>query len=259
MQQAMHEVPDRRAVLRPEGLHEMAVSLAIVGSSGRMGARIAALAEADSELLVVHRIGRDGAVRTADGIHVIVDFSSESGTRRAIELARESGAALLVGTTGLSQQIRGEILALSSTNAVLEAPNTSLGVAVARALVQRAAELLGPAGWTVDIVESHHDRKKDAPSGTALALARSLEAGGLPVRPDRMHCIRAGDTVGEHEIRLAGPFERLHITHEAVSRDLFAAGALRAAKWLASRPAGSYTMDDVLLRHDPAAKHGSRG
>jgi 4-hydroxy-tetrahydrodipicolinate reductase len=129
---------------------------------------------------------------------------------------------------------------------VLVAPNTSLGVAVTRRLARLAAELLGPGGWTVDIVESHHDRKKDAPSGTALAIAASLSEGGMKVASDRIHAIRAGDTVGEHEIRLAGPSERLHIMHQAVSRDLFAAGAIRAAKWLAGRPAGRYTMEDVL-------------
>jgi 4-hydroxy-tetrahydrodipicolinate reductase len=109
-----------------------------------------------------------------------------------------------------------------------------------------AAELLGPAGWSVDIVESHHDRKKDAPSGTALAIAGALDAGGMAVPGDRIHAIRAGDTVGEHEIRFAGPSERIHLVHQAVSRDLFAAGALRAAKWLHGRPAGSYTMDELL-------------
>jgi 4-hydroxy-tetrahydrodipicolinate reductase len=179
-------------------------------------------------------------------IDVVVDFSSEAGTRVAIETARLHGAALLVGTTGLSAEISQELTALATRQAVLVAPNTSLGVAVTRKLAQLAAELLGPAGWRVDIVESHHDRKKDAPSGTALAVARSLEAGGMPVPSDRIHAIRAGDTIGEHEIRLAGPSERIHIMHQAVSRDLFAAGALRAAKWLHGRPAGSYTMDAVL-------------
>ena len=106
--------------------------------------------------------------------------------------------------------------------------------------------LLGPAGWAVDIVESHHDRKKDAPSGTALALAKSLEEGGMPVSAARIHAIRAGDTIGEHEIRLAGPSERIHLMHQAVTRDLFAAGALKAATWLSGRGPGWYSMDDVL-------------
>lgn len=218
-----------------------------------MGMRIDALAHADPEVCVALRMGRTAAAATpttmpsaGGAIDVVVDFSSEAGTRVAMETARLHRAALLVGTTGLSAEILQELTALAARQAVLVAPNTSLGVAVTRKLARLAAELLGPAAWSVDIVESHHDRKKDAPSGTALAIARSLEAGGMPVPSDRIHAIRAGDTIGEHEIRLAGPSERIHIMHQAVSRDLFAAGALRAAKWLRGRPAGSYTMDAVL-------------
>ena len=176
----------------------------------------------------------------------MVDFSSAEGTARAIAAARERGAALLVGTTGLPSTVMQELRDLSATHAVLIAPNTSLGVAVFRHLARRAAELLGPAGWSVDLVESHHDRKKDAPSGTALAIARSIEEGGLAVEPGRIHAIRAGDTIGEHEVRLAGAGERIHLMHQAVTRDLFAEGALRAARWLSGRAAGLYGMDDVL-------------
>jgi len=238
----------------------MAVRIALNGAAGRMGTRITALAEADRGVRIVRPIGRRGAIEgaTSEPIDVIVDFSSEAGTRSAIELALGSGAALLVGTTGLSAGILQELAGLSRTNAVLIAPNTSLGVAVTRRLARLAAELLGPAGWSVDIVESHHDRKKDAPSGTALAIARSIEEGGMAVPADRIHAIRAGDTVGEHEIRLAGPSERIHLMHQAVSRDLFAAGALRAASWLAGRAAGAYTMEDVLDQ-TTTATHSGRG
>jgi 4-hydroxy-tetrahydrodipicolinate reductase len=244
-----------------EGLDEMAVRIAIMGAGGRMGSRIDALAEADADVRVVGRIGRDSdpAALASEGIDVVVDFSSEAGTRRAIDFARRAHAALLVGTTGLSAETAAALRELAATNAVLVAPNTSLGVAVTRALARLASELLEQAGWKVDIVESHHDRKKDAPSGTALAIARSVEAGGMPVPSDRIHAIRAGDTIGEHEIRFAGPCERLHISHQAVSRDLFATGALRAAKWLASRPAGQYSMEDVLLPAVTPQTHGSRG
>ncbi|MFZ4750233.1 MAG: 4-hydroxy-tetrahydrodipicolinate reductase [Phycisphaerales bacterium] len=255
----------------------MAVKVALYGATGRMGTRIAALAEGDDAVRIVRRMGRSGVVgggvehRSSDAsgskaavgsdvgvvagvdvvADVIIDFSSESGTRQAIADARAGGAALLVGTTGLSAEILQELALLARSNAVLIAPNTSLGVAVTRKLARLAAELLGPAGpgggaWSVDIVESHHDRKKDAPSGTAIAIARALESGGMAISADRIHAIRAGDTIGEHEIRFAGPSERIHVMHQAVTRDLFAAGALRAATWLAGRSAGSYTMDDVL-------------
>lgn len=226
----------------------MTVKLGLIGASGRMGKRIDALAAEDREVFVAGRIDRSTPAATlAKGLFdVVIDFSSEAGTRSAIDAVRATGSALLVGTTGLSEALQADLAALSKSHAVLVAPNTSLGVAVTRRLARLAAELLGPGGWTVDIVESHHDRKKDAPSGTALAIAASLSEGGMKVAPDRIHAIRAGDTVGEHEIRLAGPSERLHIMHQAVSRDLFAAGAIRAAKWLAGRPAGRYTMEDVL-------------
>jgi 4-hydroxy-tetrahydrodipicolinate reductase len=226
----------------------MAVKLVLMGASGRMGTRIAALAETDPRIEVVARFsGKDkGFSLDAPACSVVIDFSSEDGTTRAVELARSTGAALLVGTTGLGSGTHEKLRALSASRAVIVAPNTSLGVAVTRRLARLAAELLGPAGWSVDIVESHHDRKKDAPSGTAIALARSLEEGGMPVPTARIHAIRAGDTVGEHEIRLAGPSERIHLMHQAVSRDLFAAGALKAALWLAERGPGWYTMDDVL-------------
>lgn len=224
----------------------MAIEIALVGASGRMGARIDALASVASDLRIAARVGRASAASVDARIDVVIDFSSEAGAAQAIALARSHRAALLVGTTGLSEAMRADLADAARSIPVLVAPNTSLGVAVTRRLARIAAEILGPAGWKVDIVESHHDRKKDAPSGTAIAIAAALAEGGMAVTPDRIHAIRAGDTIGEHEIRLAGPSERIHLMHQAVSRDLFAEGALRAARWLAGRAPGSYSMDDVL-------------
>ncbi|MFM7133865.1 MAG: 4-hydroxy-tetrahydrodipicolinate reductase [Planctomycetota bacterium] len=224
----------------------MAIEIALVGASGRMGARIDALASLASDLRIAARVGRASAASVDARIDVVIDFSSEAGAAQALSIARSHRAALLVGTTGLSEAMRATLADASRSIPVLVAPNTSLGVAVTRRLARIAAEILGPAGWKVDIVESHHDRKKDAPSGTAIAIAAALAEGGMAVTPDRIHAIRAGDTIGEHEIRLAGPSERIHLMHQAVSRDLFAEGALRAARWLAGRAPGSYSMDDVL-------------
>ena len=175
-----------------------------------------------------------------------IDDDAVHVAARITAIARATGAALLVGTTGLSREVDGALRELAKISAVLIAPNTSLGVAVTKRLARLAAELLGPSGWSVDIIESHHDRKKDAPSGTALALAHALADGGMSLENRQIHAIRAGDTIGEHEIRFAGPSERIHIMHQAVTRDLFAAGALRGAKWLAGKPAGLYTMEDIL-------------
>lgn len=226
----------------------MTTRFAIVGADGRMGQRIDALAIDDDAVHVAARITAGNSSESAriSTIDVIIDFSSEEGTRTAISIARATGAALLVGTTGLSREVDGALRELAKISAVLIAPNTSLGVAVTKRLARLAAELLGPSGWSVDIIESHHDRKKDAPSGTALALARALADGGMSLENGQIHAIRAGDTIGEHEIRFAGPSERIHIMHQAVTRDLFAAGALRGAKWLAGKPAGLYTMEDIL-------------
>lgn len=226
----------------------MTTRFAIVGADGRMGQRIDALAIDDDAVHVAARITAGNSSESAQisTIDVIIDFSSEEGTRTAISIARATGAALLVGTTGLSREVDGALRELAKISAVLIAPNTSLGVAVTKRLARLAAELLGPSGWSVDIIESHHDRKKDAPSGTALALARALADGGMSLENRQIHAIRAGDTIGEHEIRFAGPSERIHIMHQAVTRDLFAAGALRGAKWLAGKPAGLYTMEDIL-------------
>lgn len=232
----------------PKDGSTMTVKLALLGASGRMGTRIAALCGDDRRIELVARITRENKTISLGmhGCDAVVDFSSDEGASRAVELARATGASLLVGTTGLRRETLENLRALSAAHAVIVAPNTSLGVAVTRRLARIAAELLGPAGWSADIVESHHDRKKDAPSGTALALAESLEKGGIPVGRERIHAIRAGDTVGEHEVRFAGPSERIHLMHQAGSRDLFAAGAIRAAVWLAGRAPGWYTMDDVL-------------
>lgn len=222
--------------------------LALVGSNGRMGRRIDRLACAGSEVEVTMRVGRsDRPTGSDDAFDVVVDFSTPEGTKVAIDLARRSGRPLLVGTTGLSDGLQEALETVSRSVAVLIAPNTSLGVALLRKLARLCAETLGGVdGWSVDLVESHHDRKKDAPSGTALALAGALEAGGMPIEADRIHAIRAGDTVGEHEVRFAGPGERLHLVHQAVTRDLFAEGAIRAARWLHGRAPGLYAMDDVL-------------
>lgn len=224
------------------------VKIAIIGAGGRMGSRIDAIASGDPAVMVTARFHRENLDQQAlvAGAQVIVDFSSEPGTRAAIAMSKACGAALLVGTTGLSEGLQRDLKALSADRAVLVAPNTSLGVAVLKRLARVAAELLGPAGWAVDIVETHHDRKKDAPSGTALALADALATGGMKVGRERIHAIRSGDVIGEHEIRLAGPGERIHLMHQAVSRDLFAMGAVRAAKWLAGRAPGAYAMEDVL-------------
>lgn len=214
------------------------------GAHGRMGMRITELARNDARFTLVGAVDRETGDPPPASIDVIIDFSSPAGTLAAAELASARRAALVVGTTGLERAQFDRLDRLATEVAVLVAPNTSLGVAVLRFLTTQATKLL--AGWDIDIVESHHNRKKDAPSGTALALAAAVRAGGRELAADRIHALRGGDIVGEHEVHFAGPGETIRLEHVAVSRDLFALGALRAAAWLAGKPAGRYTMEHAL-------------
>lgn len=240
-------------------------SIIVVGASGRMGARILALGATDSGVRIAAAVERAGspsigkpafspeiapnppliAEQTDAPADVVIDFSSASGTRAALDLALARRAALLVGTTGLPPETISALRDASSQIAVLLAPNTSLGIAAVADAAARLARALGPS-YRASIVESHHIHKKDAPSGTALRLAEAVRGAGGELPQDQVLSIRAGDIVGEHTIRFAGPGEVIDLTHRATSRDLFALGALRAAKWLHGRGAGWWTMEDVL-------------
>lgn len=226
------------------------IRLLIHGARGRMGSRISALAATDQRFGVVgaHDLDdQDAAQRHAPGsVDVIIDFSSDSGAHRALALAQRLHCALLVGTTGLSPATLDALTDAARTNPVMVAANTSRGVAVLNHLIAQAARLLGP-DYHIDLVESHHAAKKDAPSGTAKRMLCSLrDQAHVDVPPERVHCIRAGDIVGEHTLQFAGPGERLQITHIATNRDVFAVGALNAAAWLAGKSPGNYTIEQSL-------------
>ncbi len=223
-------------------------SIAVVGANGRMGRSvITACLNPTLACRVACTIDSDHLEIQVDSrIDCVIDFSSSHGAVRAAQLAIDAGAALLCCTTGLDQEARGALSEASKNICVMWAPNTSLGVAVARRLCQDAAAMLG-ADYSVDVIEHHHQRKLDAPSGTALALAEAVQRGsGTVVPPDRIHSIRAGETIGDHSVQFVGPFETLRIEHSAVSRELFAVGALRLARWLRGRSPGRVTLDDWL-------------
>lgn len=246
-------------------MSDSSTPIIVHGATGRMGSRVIALAAHDPSVRVVGaadapdspRIGGESgapgvALQTAKNLsktgvlaRVVVDFSSDEGACAAADLAVALRAALLVGTTGLSDGTRQRLRAAARSVAVVVAPNTSLGVAVVAILARDAARALGPA-FECSIVEAHHSRKKDAPSGTALRLAGAVRAAGHALRDDQVVAIRGGDVIGEHTVRFAGPGEYIEITHRATTRDLFALGALRAAKWLDGKPAGEYTIEDAL-------------
>ncbi|MEM6314386.1 MAG: dihydrodipicolinate reductase C-terminal domain-containing protein [Planctomycetota bacterium] len=205
-------------------------TFAIAGATGRMGQRILALA---AEPTVELR--RGGELPAAD---VLIDFTLPDGFRHWLGKAVAVGMPIVSGTTGLTDADEAALDAAAKTIPVLHATNTSIGVAVLNRLAAEACRLLPDAD--VAIVETHHTKKVDAPSGTAKSLA---SATGRPDVPTES--LRLGDVIGDHTLHLALPGERLELTHRATSRDLFAHGALRCARWIVGKPAGRYTVDDV--------------
>jgi 4-hydroxy-tetrahydrodipicolinate reductase len=238
--------------------------LIITGAKGRMGQMLIACAKRQSDLEVVAQIGRgdDLASVIARG-DVVIDFSSHSATAPIAALCAEHKKAIVIGTTGHSNDELAQIKALSARVPMVLASNYSTGVNTLFWLTRKAAEILGP-GFDLEVVEMHHRLKHDAPSGTAktlaeiLAKARSeqldevIRYGRSGITGERkseeigMHSLRGGDVVGDHTVVFAGIGERVELTHKASTRETFANGALRAAQWVAKRPPGLYDMQDVL-------------
>lgn len=249
----------------------MAIKLTISGCCGRMGRSIAALALADSAFTIGaaleaaghEAIGHDygavlgradtlkvpivddprGAIQRGD---VLVEFTIPVVTVEHVQLAQQLGKPMVIGTTGLSEAQIGTLQSAAKAIPIVFSPNMSVGVNVLFELAQVAAQRLG-AAFDVEVVESHHHQKKDAPSGTAkrlaelLASSRKQPAASIPV-----HAVRAGDIVGDHTIIFAGPAERLELTHRAHSREVFAQGALKAARFVVRQRPGLYDMSHVL-------------
>ena len=239
--------------------YELAGALASVGSPA-LGVDAGELVGLGRPLGVVVTAERAAALASAD---VALDFTVAAAVGANLAACVARGCALLIGTTGLDGGLKAAIDAAAARIAVVEAPNTSLGVNLLAQLVAQAAASLPPE-YDIEIVEAHHRYKVDAPSGTALRLAAAAAAGrgtnlaamtsgvratGSESRREGsigFAVVRAGDIVGEHTVLLAGAGERLELTHRAHDRMTFAYGALRAAGWLRGRAAGRYTMADVL-------------
>jgi 4-hydroxy-tetrahydrodipicolinate reductase len=262
-----------------------AISLAITGAAGRMGRRLLALACEQPDIFkVVGALDAAPAFANQDAgalagiaplgvlisptlpnqdVDVLIDFSAPAATRAFIPQCIERDIALLIGTTGLVPSDHTLIDEAAKSIPILQAANTSLGVNLLLAISAQIAQRLGP-DYDIEIVEAHHNQKKDAPSGTALALADSIcKATSRDVHKDLvhgrvghdakrvkgtigMHAIRMGDVVGDHTIFYAAQGERVELRHVASTRDTFAKGALRAAQFLSDQNAGRYTMADVL-------------
>lgn len=258
------------------------VRLAISGASGRMGSALLNLLGDDARFKLVHAVvapgsthagqpvfaGNTGALRyahdwtQAPALDVVIDFSGPAGLALALDHCLAHGTALVSGTTGIDAALEARLAGAGKSIAILRAANFSLGVAVLTRLLREAAAAL--PGWDLEIVEAHHGRKQDAPSGTALALGHAaaaarhttLEHAAVYSREGQtgqrvngsigFAVVRGGDIVGEHTAMLIGQGERLELAHRATDRSIFARGALQAAHWLADREPGQWQLVDVI-------------
>ncbi len=258
--------------------------LALFGATGRMGLAIARLAHASTDVQIVGGIcsdqdpglGKDigelagigqlGVVTTADiasgllGADVVIDFSVAAALPSLLSVAARQKIAVVSGTTNIDDAAKKALDRAAQIVPVMWAPNMSLGVQVLAELVEQAVKRLGP-GFDVEITEVHHRKKVDSPSGTAKRLAEAARAarsdlreihgrsGDVGARTNEemaVYGLRGGDVVGDHTVFLFGQGERLELTHRASNRDVFAHGALAAARFLAGKPAKRYTFADVL-------------
>jgi 4-hydroxy-tetrahydrodipicolinate reductase len=229
---------------------------------------IAASSQPDLDIAVECNQGDDLREGMSQG-EVVIDFSHAAATDDVCSAAAGAGKPLVIGTTGHSPDEKAAIDRAATSIPIVLAPNFSVGVNALFWLTRKASELLGD-GFDVEIVEMHHRFKKDAPSGTAKRLAdvvcesrgldyqnhvahgRVGDVGERTTRQIGMHAVRGGDVVGDHTVIFAAAGERVELTHKASSRETFAIGALRAARWIVGKPPGLYSMEDVLGLNDAA-------
>ena len=211
----------------------------VVGSSGRMGREVVRIfSEAGHDLV----LSVDEKSRDITGVpEVILDFSLPAGLPVSIALSREYGCGLIVGSTGLSDEQVEELRQLGESCAVVHSSNFGIGINLLSMILDDYREQF--AGWDMEIVETHHDKKRDAPSGSALMLAA---ATGRDFPLERMHSLRLGNLPGDHAVHMSNGDELIVLSHRLVNRAALAAGALRAAEFARSAPAGYYTFRDVL-------------
>jgi len=234
------------------------IKLGIAGVCGKMGKRIYDLASHDKDFeialalekkgtpVIGKELGKVKVSSSPDGlflVDVFVDFTIPEGTEANLDYVARYKKALVLGTTGLSEAQIKKVEDISKVVPVVFSPNMAIGVNVLFAILPELAKRLGP-DYNIEIVEAHHKMKKDAPSGTAKKFAQILADTTRKEIPT--HAIRLGDIVGDHTIIFCGNSERIEIKHQAHTRDLFAVGALRAAKWVMGKAPGLYSMQDVL-------------
>lgn len=272
-------------------MNETPTRVVVVGAAGRMGRAVIRCLHARAapdvalagavDLWDCPEIGRDaglvagagetGVAITSDlaavapNADVVVDFSGHHGVGGNVPRCAEWGVGLVIGVTGLGAEERAAVEQAAAAIPIVMSPNMSPGINLLLGLVERAAAALRGRGYDVEVIERHHGQKRDAPSGTALALGaaaaagygwnlddvavhgrRGIAGGARPTEQIGFHAVRGGDIVGDHSVLFAGAGECIEFAHRATSRDTFAIGALRAARWADGRAPGLYSMRDVL-------------
>jgi 4-hydroxy-tetrahydrodipicolinate reductase len=227
-------------------MKESPVRVLLIGAAGRMGKTISDLASGDPKIDLIARCDLGDPIEPPmKNCDVAIDFSHADAITEICRAALQHCKPLVIGTTGHSKEQRRMIEETAQSLPIVFASNFSIGVNVLFWLTRKAAEQLG-GDFREEIIETHHKMKKDAPSGTAKTLAEVLKAAKKTQSEIPIQSIREGDVVGEHTVIFSGPAECLELTHRAASREIFARGALRAAKWIIDHPAGLYSMQDVL-------------
>ena len=241
------------------------MKVAILGAAGRMGHMLCDLVDRSEELELVAKCDvREEYPRTWPAeTEAVIDFTFHEAVPENITKAAEDGVVYILGTTGLTDEEQAAVDAAAKKIPVVQSGNFSLGINLLLGLVRKASEILG-VEYDCEVVEMHHRHKKDAPSGTALMLARAAAdgrgqdfddgsvfgregiVGERPQGEIAVHALRGGSVIGDHTVMFAGDVERVELVHKAQSREAFAAGALRAALWAADKAPGLYNMRDVL-------------
>lgn len=257
------------------------IKVAVAGSRGRMGQTIVAALQSDETVHYIGGIGRPGQADTGlidietaiETVDVIIDFSTAaSATALAERCASRAGRALVIGATGFDRGEEDRIAAAARQVPILRSGNFSIGLNLLTGLVSQLSGALPAETWDIEIVEAHHRRKVDAPSGTALMLGEAAALGrAVPLETVerrgrdgltgvRRHgeigfsAVRAGGIVGEHSVIFAAEEEVITISHAALGRGMFARGVLAATRWIVGKPPGEYTMSDVLNLGNRAAQ-----
>lgn len=251
----------------------MSVRIILCGACGKMGGNVLSLLASDTQATAVCGVDlfpREIGIPVYKSFNdiqeqadVIIDFSSAENVRERLEYAKKNGLKIVLASTGFTAQDLQIIDEYAKDVAIFKTGNLSLGINVLQALCKAAAQILGD-NFDVEIIERHHNLKKDAPSGTALMLAETVNeafdnqkefingrsgiVGARQKSEIGIHAVRGGTIVGEHEVMFAGEDEIITLSHSARSKRVFAVGAIRAAKFLQGKPAGKYDMKDLLAQ-----------